>query len=134
MLTAGCGVTVAAPHARPGQIAAVGAENQYADVISQIGGRYVSVTAIMSNPNIDPHAFEASPSVAAAIAGAKLIVQNGLGYDTFMNRIESASPDASRAVIDVAYVLGVPDATRNPHLWYRPTTMPARRRAPSCVP
>ena len=43
---------------------AVGAENEYANVISQIGGKYVAVTAIESNPNTDPHTFEASPSVA----------------------------------------------------------------------
>ena len=45
-------------------IDAVGAENEYANVIEQIGGRYVKVTAIESNPNTDPHTFEASPSVA----------------------------------------------------------------------
>ena len=40
-------------------IVAVGAENQYANVISQIGGKYVQATAVESNPNTDPHAFEA---------------------------------------------------------------------------
>jgi hypothetical protein len=49
-------------------IAAVAAENQYANVISQIGGRYVRVTAIMSNPNTDPHEFEASASVAVQVS------------------------------------------------------------------
>ena len=34
-------------------------------MIEQIGGKYVKVTAIESNPNTDPHTFEASPSVAA---------------------------------------------------------------------
>ena len=43
-----------------GPVVAVGAENEYADVISQIGGPYVRVSAIMSNPNTDPHEFEAS--------------------------------------------------------------------------
>ncbi len=108
----------------PGRITAVGAENQYANVIAQIGGRYVSVTAIMNNPNTDPHSFEASPSVATAVAAAKLVVQNGAGYDSFMNKIESASPSRSRRVIDVQTLLGLPAFTRNPHLWYEPTTMP----------
>jgi zinc/manganese transport system substrate-binding protein len=49
-------------------IAAVAAENQYANVISQIGGRYVTVTAIMSNPNTDPHEFEASAGVAVQVS------------------------------------------------------------------
>ncbi len=47
---------------RSGKIVAVGAESEYADVISQVGGKYVQVTAIVSNPNTDPHSFEASPS------------------------------------------------------------------------
>jgi zinc/manganese transport system substrate-binding protein len=107
-----------------GRIVAVGAENQYANVISQIGGKYVTATAIMSNPNTDPHTFEASPSVAQAVSAARLVVQNGVGYDTFMNKIEAASPSSSRKVIDVQTLLGLPDSTRNPHLWYSPATMP----------
>ena len=112
-----------------GRIAAVGAENEYANVISQIGGRYVKASAIMSNPNTDPHSFEASPSVARTVSEAKIVVQNGVGYDDFMTKIESASPDASRNVIDVQKLLGLPDSTSNPHLWYKPTTMPAVARA-----
>jgi zinc/manganese transport system substrate-binding protein len=45
-------------------ITAIGAENEYADVISQVGGKYVQTSSIMSNPNTDPHTFEASPAVA----------------------------------------------------------------------
>jgi zinc/manganese transport system substrate-binding protein len=108
-----------------GKIIAVGAENEYADVISQIGGKYVSVSAIESNPNTDPHTFEASASVAEEVSSAQLIVQNGIGYDTYMNKIESASPSSSRKIIDVQNLLGLPGTTPNPHLWYKPTTMPA---------
>jgi zinc/manganese transport system substrate-binding protein len=112
-----------------GRIVAVGAENEYADVISQIGGKYVTVSAIMSNPNSDPHTFEASPSVAQTVGSAKLVVQNGLGYDDFMDKIEAASSSSSRKVIDVQKLLGLPDSTPNPHLWYDPKTMPAVARA-----
>jgi zinc/manganese transport system substrate-binding protein len=107
------------------QIVAVGAENEYANVISQIGGHYVAVSAIESNPNADPHSFEASPSIAEAVGSAELVVQNGLGYDTFMDRIEAATSDSRRRVIDVQQLLGLPDSTPNPHLWYSPKTMPA---------
>src|SRR5579875_3376688 len=108
-----------------GRIAAVGAESQYANVIAQVGGRYVSVSAIMDNPNIDPHTFEASPGVARTVGAARLVVQNGLGYDAFMSKIEAAAPDAGRRVIDVQRLLQLPDSTRIPHLWYDPHTMPA---------
>src|SRR2546428_11290522 len=43
-----------------GKIVAVGAENEYASVLAQVGGKYVQVSAIMSNPATDPHTFEAS--------------------------------------------------------------------------
>jgi zinc/manganese transport system substrate-binding protein len=106
-------------------IKAVGAENEYADVMGQIGGRYVHVSSILSNPNTDPHTFESSPSVAREVSAAELIVQNGVGYDDFMSKIESASPNAARKVIVVQHLLGLPDSTPNPHLWYDPKTMPA---------
>ncbi|HVT69368.1 MAG TPA: zinc ABC transporter substrate-binding protein [Trebonia sp.] len=106
------------------KITAIGAENEYANVIGQIGGKYVDSEAIMSNPNTDPHTFEASPAVAREVSAAQLVVQNGLGYDTFMNTIENADPSSGRKVIDVQNLLGLPDSTPNPHLWYNPATMP----------
>jgi zinc/manganese transport system substrate-binding protein len=119
---AGCSSPVAPTG---GRIIAVGAENQYTSVISQIGGRYVEAISVMSNPNTDPHTFEASAQVAASISAASLVVQNGLGYDSFMTKIESASPNSGRTVITAQKVLGLPESTRNPHLWYSPGTMPA---------
>jgi len=110
-------------------IQAVAAENQYGNVVGQVGGQYVKVTSLLSNPNTDPHTFEASPQVAHAIADAGLVVQNGLGYDPFMNSIEAASPGRSRRVITVQRLLGLPDTAANPHLWYSPGTMPAVARA-----
>ena len=106
-------------------IVAVGAENEYANVIAQVGGKYVQASAIMSNPNTDPHTFEASPSVAREVSAAQLVVQNGVGYDTFMNTIEKAAPNSARKVIVVQNLLGLPTDTPNPHLWYKPDTMPA---------
>jgi zinc/manganese transport system substrate-binding protein len=111
------------------KVVAVGAENEYANVIGQIGGKYVRVSAIESNPNTDPHTFEASPSVANAVSTAQLVVQNGIGYDTYMNKIESAAPSTTRKVIVVQNLLGLRSSTPNPHLWYSPRTMPAVAKA-----
>jgi zinc/manganese transport system substrate-binding protein len=107
-----------------GKIVAVGAESEYADVIGQVGGKYVQASAIMSNPNTDPHSFEASIAVAREVGNARLVVQNGVGYDAFMNAIESAAPSSGRTVINVQELLRLPDSTANPHLWYDPATMP----------
>ena len=110
-------------------IKAIGVENEYADVISQIGGQYVRVTAIETDPNTDPHTFEVSPKVAAAFAGANLVVENGLGYDPWADKILSAAPNPARRLINVQHLLGRPDSTPNPHLWYDPATMPAVAKA-----
>jgi zinc/manganese transport system substrate-binding protein len=107
------------------KINVVGAENEYSDVAAQIGGQYVTASAIMSDPNTDPHTFEASPSVAKELSKAQLVIQNGVGYDDFMAKLEKASPNNNRTVIDAQQVLGLPDNTPNPHLWYDPKTMPA---------
>jgi zinc/manganese transport system substrate-binding protein len=129
LVAAGCGTGASASASGSGTINAIGAENEYANVLSQIGGRYVHVSSILNNPNTDPHTFEASPSVASEVSAATLIVQNGVGYDTFMNKIEAASPNASRKVIVVQNLLGLPTDTPNPHLWYNPRTMPAAAKA-----
>jgi zinc/manganese transport system substrate-binding protein len=126
LLSSACSSSPAASSSDQGgaTIVAVGAENEYANVIAQVGGKYVQVSSIMSNPNTDPHTFEASASVAREVSAAQLVVQNGVGYDTWANTIENASPNSSRKVIVVQNLLGLPTDTPNPHLWYMPTTMP----------
>jgi zinc/manganese transport system substrate-binding protein len=111
-------------------ITVVASTNVYADVIAQLGGSQVRVTGILSNPNTDPHTYESSTTDAAAVAKATLVVQNGIGYDDFMSKLEAASPNARRVVIDVGKTLGYKDGD-NPHLWYKPDTMP--RIAPLIV-
>ncbi|HEY6296330.1 MAG TPA: hypothetical protein VIX15_11750, partial [Streptosporangiaceae bacterium] len=74
LLASACSPPGAASPSDPGAIVAVGAENEYANVIAQVGGKYV----------------QASASVAREVSAAQLVVQNGVGYDTFMNTIENA--------------------------------------------
>jgi zinc/manganese transport system substrate-binding protein len=111
-LVLACGTARAAP------LKAIGIENQYADIIAQIGGPYVAVKAIESDPNTDPHEFEVSPRIAAEIARANLVVENGLGYDDWADRMLAATPNPSRQLIVVQNLYGLPESTENPHLWY----------------
>jgi zinc/manganese transport system substrate-binding protein len=105
---------------------AVGLESQYANVMAQIGGPYVQVTAIENDPNTDPHEFELSADVAKQFHGADVIVANGLGYDDWADKLLAG---AHGTVISAQTVLKLPDSTPNPHLWYDPATMPAVARA-----
>jgi len=95
LLTGYQGSALAASTA-PGIINAIGVENEYADVIAQIGGKYVQVSAIETDPNTDPHTFSVYPKVAAQIAAADLIVKNGVGYDAWADKIIAAAPNSKR--------------------------------------
>lgn len=105
---------------------AVGLESQYANVMAQIGGPYVQVRAIEDNPNADPHEFELSPYVARVLNGADVIVANGLGYDSWADKLLACT---EATVISAQAVRHLPESTPNPHLWYSPATMPAVARA-----
>jgi len=102
----------------------VAAENFYGDLAQQIGGPAVHVTSILTNPNQDPHTFEASPSTARAIADAGLVVYSGADYDPWVANLLAASKAPDRKVIVVADLVHRKSGD-NPHLWYDPATMPA---------
>lgn len=101
-----------------GPIRVVAAENFYGDIVTQIGGSHVTVTSILSDPNADPHLFEPGTATGAAVAASQLVIENGLGYDSFIQKLLEASPDATRRVITVADVLHITASGANPHLWY----------------
>jgi len=96
----------------------VAAENFYGDIVRQIAGSHVSVTSILSDPDADPHLYEPGTRNGLAVSHARLVIQNGVGYDAFMQRLEDAAPNSQRIVVTVADVLGVHGKDANPHLWY----------------
>jgi zinc/manganese transport system substrate-binding protein len=101
-----------------GKLDVVAAENVYGNIASQIGGPHVAVTSLLTSPNADPHLFEPGTSTGLAVADAKVVLQNGLGYDAFMTRLENSSPSKSRSVVTMEDVLGIHGKDANPHLWY----------------
>ncbi len=95
----------------------VAAENFYGDIVKQLGGSHVSVTSILSDPNIDPHQYEANVQTAVRVSKAQLVIENGGGYDDWMDKILSGSPNPNRFVLkgfDIAQV----KLPENEHVWY----------------
>ena len=60
------------------------------DLARQVGGDRIEVTSIVG-PNQDAHVFQPSPADARKLAGAALVIVNGLGFDTFMDKLVAAS-------------------------------------------
>lgn len=109
-------------------ISIVAAENFYGDVAQQVAGPNATVISILSNPDQDPHLFEASPSVARSLSSAAIAVSNGADYDPWMAKLLGAARSANRNVIIVANLVHR-KAGDNPHLWYDPATMPVYAKA-----
>jgi zinc/manganese transport system substrate-binding protein len=106
----------AAPRA-PGVVHVVAAENFWGNITSQLGGRDVQVTSLITNPNADPHLFETDAVDAATLAEAKVVIENGAGYDTWMSSLLGADGGSPR-VVNAATVLHITGSDPNPHLWY----------------
>ena len=95
----------------------VAAENFYGDIAKQLGGSHVSVTSIISDPNIDPHQYESNVQTAIQVSKAQLVIENGGGYDDWVDKLLSGSPNSNRLLIkgfDTAQV----KLPENEHVWY----------------
>jgi zinc/manganese transport system substrate-binding protein len=119
---------LATAFALPARAEIVAAESVYADIARQVAGPAVEVTAILENPAGDPHQFEPNPSVARRVAGAAIVIENGIGYDGWMDRLLAVAARTGQTRIVVADLLHR-RAGDNPHLWYDPAAMPALTRA-----
>ena len=101
------------------KIQIVAGENFWGNLVSQIGGNRVNVLSIVSDPNADPHEYESNTTDAKAIATANYVILNGAGYDSWANKLISASPNSSRQVLTIADLVGKKEGD-NPHFWYNP--------------
>src|SRR5690348_14150794 len=90
-----------------GPIRVVAAENFWGSIASQLGGSRAQVTSIVANPATDPHDYEPTALDARALAGAQLVLVNGIGYDPWASKLLAANPVGSRLVLDVGDLLGL---------------------------
>jgi zinc/manganese transport system substrate-binding protein len=100
----------------------VAAENFYGQLAKEIGGNNTNVNSIVSNPNADPHLFAITTNTRKQIQGAQIIIYNGANYDGWMDQILQSQKNLT--VINVAHLMHLDRPNVNPHLWYKPDTMP----------
>ncbi len=124
LVVAGLALVFASTLARAKTVDIVAGENFYGDVAQQIAGPGAHVTAILSNPDTDPHLFEADPSTARAMAVADIVIENGADYDPWMAKLLQVGGGRAQTLIVVSE-LTHRETGANPHLWWDPATMPA---------
>jgi zinc/manganese transport system substrate-binding protein len=114
LVLAGCASSASTANSK---IPVVAAENFWGNITSQLGGNAVSVTSLITNPNADPHLFESDALDAAKLAQAKVVIENGVNYDTWMHSLLGAD-SGNPTIVTAANVLHVTGSDPNPHLWY----------------
>jgi zinc/manganese transport system substrate-binding protein len=105
-----------------GRVQVLAAENFWGSIAARLGGDRVDVRSIVVNPSADPHSYEPTARDAREMAGSKLAIVNGIGYDNWAGKLLGASPASGRVVLNVGQLLGLKDGD-NPHQWYSPSSV-----------
>ncbi len=152
LLLAGCTGTTSGSSSAGGPIAVVTSTDVYGQIVSEIGGDAVSVTPIIDSPSKDPHEYEATAADQLAVQKAALLVENGGGYDGFLDSLIETGGAKAPVIVAAEYSSAWPDGAANPdqtaatltadphaeqahnhdhidgfneHVWYDPATMRA---------
>ncbi|NUS35300.1 MAG: zinc ABC transporter solute-binding protein [Pseudarthrobacter sp.] len=111
---AGLGLLLSGCSPQPGQspdaaqrVSVVASTNVYGDIARTIGGDKVEVTAIINKTSQDPHSYEATAQDRLAVSKARLVIENGGGYDDFLNTLVESSKLDAGAVLTAVEVSGL---------------------------
>jgi zinc/manganese transport system substrate-binding protein len=122
VLLGACATSGSRRDASSGGLRVVAAENFWGSIVAQLAGDRARVTSIVANPATDPHDYEATPDDARTMASADYVIVNGIGYDTWAQKLLDANPRTGRQVLDVGKLVGI-KVGGNPHQWYSPATV-----------
>lgn len=104
---------------KSGPISVVASTNVWGDIAAQLGGSRVRVTSLIHGPGQDPHEFEPSGRDELALSRAEVVIVNGGGYDSFMDRMLDALGNRPIVVTAVEAASGVPSVEPdNEHVWF----------------
>ncbi|MWV57859.1 metal ABC transporter substrate-binding protein [Rathayibacter sp. VKM Ac-2754] len=113
-LTACSGTGAASDAATDGLVQIVASTDVYGDLAASVGGDLVEVTSIIDSPDKDPHEYEATARDQLALSGAALVIENGGGYDPFIETmLDASSSDAP--VITATVSAGLEDEHDHEH-------------------
>ena len=116
-LLSACGSASLASNGGSHVVKVVAAENFYGDIVKQLGGSHVAVTSILSDPNVDPHEYQSNVQTGITVGKADLVIENGNGYDDWMDKILSAAPSSTRLLLK-GYDSAPTHLSANEHVWY----------------
>ena len=97
--------------------------NFYGEVAQKVAGDHGQVISFIDNASVDPHDYQPNTKQAQQVAKANVVIENGLGYDSWVNKLVKSSSNRNKnKIIDVASLTGKKDGD-NEHIWYAPETV-----------
>ncbi len=88
-------------------IQVVATTNVYGNIAETIGGEFVDVTSIIDSAAQDPHSYEASAQDQLAVSKADLVIENGGGYDPFIDSLVDAAGSDTLERVNVVNLSGL---------------------------
>lgn len=106
-------------------ISVVASTNVYGDIAEQLGGEFVEVTSIIEDASQDPHSYEADARVQLALSKADIIVENGGGYDFYIQALLSGAGNEEVELLNASRISGLGERTEefNEHVWFNVPTI-----------
>lgn len=95
----------------------------YGEAAERVAGKYGQVTSLINNSSVDPHDYQPGTAQAKQVGSANVVIENGLGYDEWLNKmVKSTNRTSSQEIINVGKLMDKHEG-QNEHLWYEPQTM-----------
>ena len=110
---AGCASSPA--ESADGTVQVVASTNVYGDIVEQIGGDLVTVTSFITGAAQDPHSYEASAQDQLALSKAAIVIENGGGYDPFIDTLLNAAGNDDVVLINASEASGLLEGDDHEH-------------------
>jgi zinc/manganese transport system substrate-binding protein len=101
----------------------IASTNVWGSVATAVAGPDAQVTSIINSPTDDPHSYTTSPTDAAEIHDAALVVYNGGHYDEFAEKAAAGRSNPTINAFDLRPAALAKDD--NEHIFYNPDTVSA---------
>jgi zinc/manganese transport system substrate-binding protein len=127
LILTGCSSTGGST-ADSGKVQIVASTNVYGDIAKQVGGDDVEVTSLITSAAQDPHSYEASAQDRLAVSRADVVMENGGGYDPFVDTLLEAGSTEGVVVINASELSGLmpgPEGEEHDHEHEESTSTPA---------
>lgn len=111
----------ASPSSTPATLAVVASTDVWGDLAAKVGGDRVNVTSIIDDPSKDPHEYEANAQIQLTLSKAQVVIENGGGYDDFVDTMLAAAKNPAIERINAVTVSGKQASAGdelNEHVWY----------------